>query len=366
MSSSSPLVRPRRAAGLLALVLIASVAFIGASPSPSSGATPTITTLPTATQDTLNPVVGPDGNLWWAGTGRLVSLNPDGTTTDHAAPSDISHGALVMGTNGRLWYLLFRDQRIGYIVPELDTYVDWPVSISSPSSLVQGPDGNMWFTSLVHDTLVRVKADGTQTELASPATRVFGLVAGADGALWYASQGSPGQVGRIDPATGTLLAAYPVPSGAGAAGIVLGPDGNYWFGEALTNRIGRATPAGVITEFTIGGDATGLAAGPDGNVWFSEPTNLAIGRITPAGVLTELSTQSVGPPNRIVVGPLGNLYFDHAPISETLGVVNLAGQLPTTTTTSTTTAPVLQVGVTPQPGTPGAAVPVRALPSFTG
>jgi streptogramin lyase len=34
-------------------------------------------------------------------------------------------------------------------------------------------------------------------------------------------------------------------------GITMGPDGALWFTEALGNKIGRITTAGVITEYTI-------------------------------------------------------------------------------------------------------------------
>src|SRR5262249_12260291 len=35
-------------------------------------------------------------------------------------------------------------------------------------------------------------------------------------------------------------------------GITRGPDGNLWFIETLADRIGRITPAGVVTEFSAG------------------------------------------------------------------------------------------------------------------
>ena len=55
-------------------------------------------------------------------------------------------------------------------------------------------------------------------------------------------------------------------------------------------KIGRITPAGVITEFEIPTPFSGpraLAAGPDGNIWFSEFHASKIGRITMDGVVTE-------------------------------------------------------------------------------
>jgi streptogramin lyase len=33
--------------------------------------------------------------------------------------------------------------------------------------------------------------------------------------------------------------------------ITSGPDGNLWFTEVNTNKIGKCTTAGVITEFTV-------------------------------------------------------------------------------------------------------------------
>src|SRR5262249_52870362 len=35
-------------------------------------------------------------------------------------------------------------------------------------------------------------------------------------------------------------------------GMTRGPDGNLWFTESLAGKIGRITPAGVITEFSAG------------------------------------------------------------------------------------------------------------------
>src|SRR5262249_52870363 len=87
------------------------------------------------------------------------------------------------------------------------------------------------------------------------------------------------------------LARRPAPRDHGAAR----PDGNLWFTEPRPSRIGRITPAGVITEFsaglTPGFQPRGITAGPDGNLWFTEQFGLSgrVGRITPAGVITEFS-----------------------------------------------------------------------------
>src|SRR5262245_5907799 len=65
---------------------------------------------------------------------------------------------------------------------------------------------------------------------------------------------------------------FPVPTPqSNLVGITRGPDGNMWFTDALAGKIGRITPAGVITEFsagiTPGAQPTEITAGPDGNLW---------------------------------------------------------------------------------------------------
>src|SRR6476620_7792943 len=70
-------------------------------------------------------------------------------------------------------------------------------------------------------------------------------------------------------------------------GIACGPDGNVWFTEQAGDAIGRITPEGEVTEFSLPADAApkAIAGGPDGNVWFTESGQ--IGRITPGGQITE-------------------------------------------------------------------------------
>src|SRR5262249_23925963 len=85
---------------------------------------------------------------------------------------------------------------------------------------------------------------------------------------------------------------FPIPTfNSEPYGITRGPDGNLWFTENLAGKIGRITPAGVITEFNLtpGSQPVQITAGPDGNLWFTENVPSRIGRITPAGVITEFS-----------------------------------------------------------------------------
>src|SRR5438067_710904 len=63
-------------------------------------------------------------------------------------------------------------------------------------------------------------------------------------------------------------------SSSGPGGMIVGPDGNLWFGEQFGNRIGRFNLAdSTITEFVLPNPNSlprGLAVGSDNNVWFGE------------------------------------------------------------------------------------------------
>src|SRR5215472_3695260 len=89
------------------------------------------------------------------------------------------------------------------------------------------------------------------------------------------------------------IALFPTPTAySGPAGITSGPDGNLWFTENYSNKIGRITTCGVITEFPIptpGSGPLGIATGLDGNLWFTENTagSGKIGQITTDGTITE-------------------------------------------------------------------------------
>src|ERR1700751_5989400 len=74
-----------------------------------------------------------------------------------------------------------------------------------------------------------------------------------------------------------------------------------------------AAPLGATAEYglpTSEAQPTGMAPGPDGNLWFSEFGTAKIGRITPSGLISEFETPTPeSGPSRITLGPDGNMWF---------------------------------------------------------
>ena len=154
------------------------------------------------------------------------------------------------------------------------------------------------------------------------------IAAGPDGNLWFTEQRT-NKIGRITRAG--AITEFDVPHGCCVGGIAAGPDGNLWFteGGSLVGGIGRITPAGAISEFTLpsGRYAVDITAGPDGNLWFAESPGNRIGRITPSGTLTEFPIPTPnGHPWGIAAGPDGALWFTEIDGNK-IGRITLAGEI---------------------------------------
>src|SRR5688572_30805506 len=99
----------------------------------------------------------------------------------------------------------------------------------------------------------------------------YGMVAGADGAVWFTLAGA-GKIGRFAPGGAVETIDLPNPEGQPTA-IIAAPDGAMWFTQTRDNSIGRVTPAGEVSIFrapTPDAAPFGLAVGHDGALWFTE------------------------------------------------------------------------------------------------
>jgi streptogramin lyase len=217
-----------------------------------------------------------------------------------------------------------------------------PTPNSAPNQIHAGPDGNVWFMENSRGTLGRITPAGQITEVPLPVPAGY-FVFGPDGNIWLGLQTD---IAEITP-QGGLLHDYAIPSASPHLPdtgliITIGPDGNIWYTEPYTkDLIGRLTPDGQITEFSIPGGALGgdgaaeIIKGPDGNLWFEGNAFNEIGRVHLDGTMDIFVLPpppiSVDAPRGLTVGPDGNLWM--AVAAQTPGGVdqilrvNTAGQI---------------------------------------
>ncbi len=220
-----------------------------------------------------------------------------------------------------------------------------PEAPSFPTTLVEGSDGNMWFTdpespfALSGLKIGRVTPAGVVNEYSPVGMSggAWGIADGPDGDIWFTEPGvkKVGHIKPSEPATSLVEIEVPgmSPSEFPESGfIATGPDGNLWV-ALETNGIARITPAGAVTEFSAGlnpeANVCSIAAGPDGNVWFGDcGTTKAVGRITPAGAITEFEVAGEGvyQPGSIALGSDGRLWFPAGKAAdERIGAITTAG-----------------------------------------
>jgi streptogramin lyase len=174
----------------------------------------------------------------------------------------------------------------------------------------------------------------TITEFALPInTGPVAITTGSDGALWFVPPES-NKIGRIT--TGGSITDYTCPNPCGAnpssfsLGITGGPDGALWFTDG-NGQIGRITTSGAVTKYPLPSSLrvpTGITAGPDGALWFTEFNDNRIGRITTSGAITEfpIPTTRSSNPVGITAGPDGALWFAESASSK-IGRITISGMI---------------------------------------
>ncbi len=290
----------------------------------------------------LNTIVnGPDGALWFGGSGatKIGRITTSGVMTEFPLPQGFTHdfGAMVVGPDGALWFPMFsgttleiarmttsglitttvidntgmlsvsgmtvgRDgaiwlsEEFGLIFSTLTTRlgrittagVHTVVNVSAPDfalgPLVTGPDGNFWTTGFSGNnlTIFRVTPGGQETmfDASLYGSRAGYMIPGPDGALWLTVNhyGTGLEILRVS-TTGAMTGFYATPN------ISSSDFGNYIatgpdgaMWFGGPSLMGQITTQGVITPYAITGTAAGLVAGPDGAMWFVDSLNAAIGR----------------------------------------------------------------------------------------
>lgn len=231
---------------------------------------------------------GPDGNVWFVGKNgsTLYSgyLNiSTGTVTLYAGPvpvySNVSN--IVTGSDGNLWYSVKSAwaQNYSYLVstnPSTGTSVIGATfdAYANITSLTSGPDGKLWYTDSYYNRVISFPVGSGSgnasyvipTANSSPSN----IISGPDGNLWF-REGASGKITKLT--TGGTFTEYTPLSGIYPSGLVAGSDGAVWFVDnGGSNKVGRITSTGVITEYVIPGTSVsitgGTALGPDGAIWF--------------------------------------------------------------------------------------------------
>ncbi|MGV6858948.1 MAG: DUF4347 domain-containing protein [bacterium] len=163
---------------------------------------------------------GPDGNLYVAnGTGREIMRfdGSDGT----ALPTFVANTggnpySLTFGPDGNLYVNLYNSGEVhkydGSTGASLGTFVA-STDVGTPEQMVFGPDGNLYIADVANNSVLQFNgSDGSYIKDFIPATEANldspnGLAFGPDGSL-YVSDAQDGDILRYNGSTGTFIDVY--------------------------------------------------------------------------------------------------------------------------------------------------------------
>ncbi|TAK99420.1 MAG: hypothetical protein EPO08_16475 [Rhodospirillaceae bacterium] len=225
-------------------------------------------------------LAGPDGANWFVKATNDTSpqvierVQPNGTVTEFPLPAYTS----VYRSDGTL---AAQFPRIGLIAANSDG-----------SLLIDEIDTNY------NKTVFHMTADGQFARMNNVPDRPF--VTAADGAMWFTGGHPVNGAGTFDDsktisrmATDGTVTDFKanIPNYSSVGGLIAGQNNDFWFienvavgsstsGEIYYGAIGHITASGQITEYKISDLDTqpfGITLGPDGNVWFIEEKTQKVG-----------------------------------------------------------------------------------------
>lgn len=220
-----------------------------------------------------------------------VSLAAAATVTIHEwdlpKPRSLPHDPAV-GPDGALWYTAMLANTIGRLDPQSGKIREYPLKTpgSGPHGLVADREGNIWFTANYKGYVGRLDPrTGEVIEYPMPdpaALDPHSLVFDAGGTLWFTVQAG-NFVGKLEPRTGKVILKRPSTEDARPYGIVVDGKGVPFFCEFGANKIGRIDPATMtITEYLLPKDTRPRRiAVADDLLYYTDYASGHLGRLDP-------------------------------------------------------------------------------------
>lgn len=270
---------------------------------------------------------GPRGRIWFSGDNGVGESTSKGDMKQFPIGNYGNATSIVEGPDQNLWITLYPGA-IGRMSTN-GSLTAFPVGkkLATPFSISNGPDNALWFfAGASSNDLVRIALTGKMTvHQFGGNSRLQSLTYGSDGNLWFTDSGT-NKIGRMT--AGGTLKEFSVPTPyAGLSGICEGSDGNLWFVEQGANKIGSVTTSGSFHEYhipTSDSGASAIVGGPDGALWFTEGQAGQIGRVTTSGSFAELKLSAqYARPSNITVGSDKNLWFTESQSAGIMGRVDL-------------------------------------------
>jgi virginiamycin B lyase len=223
---------------------------------------------------------------------------------DVPTPGSRPHDPMV-APDGSVWFSGHMANLLGRFDPKTQTFKEYHLKTegSGPHGLISDHDGNVWFTANFKAYIGKLDprtGDVAEYPMPDPAAKdPHTLLLAPNGSIYFTVQGG-NRVGRLNPKTGEIrLATSPTPH-SNPYGMVIDSHGVPFFVEFGSNKVGRIDPDTLaIHEFVLPNPDSRprrVAITHDDIIWYSDYARGYLGRLDPkTGNVTEWP--SPGGPN---------------------------------------------------------------------
>ena len=163
--------------------------------------------VPTLGQRPRDPLMTPDGMIWWAGMyGSLIGrLDPaTGRMTEWKLDPQATPHSIIDDAQGNIWYTGNGNGTVGMLDPDTGEITVFPMpdpAARDPHTPLFTRSGDLWFTlqnSNMIGRLVPDTGDIRLTDAPTEGARPYGIDEDASGMIWIAYRGAP-KIARVDP-----------------------------------------------------------------------------------------------------------------------------------------------------------------------
>ncbi|MEX2467357.1 MAG: lyase [Gemmatimonadota bacterium] len=271
-----------------------------------------------------DPMLGPDGKVWFVGqvSDYVAALDPE---TGSFERFDLTEGTgphnVIVDRDGTLWYAGNRDRHIGHLNPETGeiSKIEMPDGAArDPHTLTFDSHGDIWFTVQGGNFIGKLTTSTGEVRLVEgprvrsdrgSSSRPYGIVVDAEDRPWIALFNT-NAIATVDPET-FELETFELPENALPRRLDVTSDGMVWYGDYRRGYLGRLDPAtGEVSEWTLpsGEDARpyALAADDADRIWVVETgvqPNRFVGFDPRTESFTSVPVESGG-------GTVRHMYFD--------------------------------------------------------
>lgn len=274
-----------------------------------------------------DPMVGPEGNVWFVGQ-RADYVGMFDPETAEFSKYDLEEGAgphnVVVGDDGSIWYTGNRASHIGRLYPEtgeIEKFMMPDPSIRDPHTLILDSQGDLWFTAQSGNVVGKLWRETGEIRLVeapevsnSPrggSSRPYGIVVDSNDQPWIVLFNT-NKIATIDPETFEMTT-FDIPrEEARPRRIGVTSDDVVWYVDYAAGHLGRLDPeTGEFREWPMpsGEDARPYAMAVDDSdrIWFVE-TGVEPNLFTGFDPMTEQFIEGV--PLESGGGTVRHMYFD--------------------------------------------------------